>query len=66
MEESQRLNRKQDLVDRKIKKTIKEMTEEEWESTREQRVTNWRNFRNRTSIVGTKKSNNMIRKLNVK
>jgi hypothetical protein len=35
MEESQRLKRKQDLLDRKLKKTVKEMSEEEWEQTRD-------------------------------
>ena len=66
MEESQRMKRKQDLLERKLKKTVKEMSEEEWEESRDQRVQNWRSFSQKKGLIGTKKSNNMIRKVNVK
>lgn len=37
------------------------MTEEQWESTREERVNNWRKFSSKKSIIGTKNSNHQIK-----
>ncbi len=37
------------------------MTDEEWESTREARVGDWRNFSSKKHIIGTKSSSRMIK-----
>ena len=49
-----------------MKETIRQMTEEEWEKTREERVSNWRKFSSKKSILGTKSSNHQLKAPQIK
>ena len=49
-----------------MKEQIRQMTEEEWEKSRDERVQNWRNFASKKTVIGTKKSNKQIRAPQVK
>ncbi len=42
------------------------MTEEEWERSRDKRVSNWRDFSKKKFVVGSKKSDGAIRPPTVK
>ena len=44
-----------------MKDQIRQMTEEEWEKTREDRVKNWRQFAAKKHVIGTRTSNHQIR-----
>jgi DnaJ family protein C protein 8 len=65
-EESQRKRQHEEQEEKKIKEQIRQMTEEEWEKTREDRVKNWRNFASKKSVIGTRNSNHQIKAPQVK
>eukprot|EP01016_Furgasonia_blochmanni_P047808 TRINITY_DN705_c0_g2_i1.p1 TRINITY_DN705_c0_g2~~TRINITY_DN705_c0_g2_i1.p1 ORF type:complete len:220 (-),score=59.30 TRINITY_DN705_c0_g2_i1:755-1414(-) len=65
-EESQRQRQREEQEIKVMKEKIRQMTEEEWETSREQRVDNWRKFSSQKSVIGTKKSNKQIRAPQVK
>jgi DnaJ family protein C protein 8 len=54
------------LEEKRMKEQIRQMTEEEWEKTRDDRVQNWRNFSSKKTVIGTKKSSKQIRAPQVK
>lgn len=54
-------SKREELEEKRMKETIRQMTEEEWEKTREERVDNWRKFSSKKSIIGTKNSNHQIK-----
>lgn len=39
----------------------KVLTEDEWESSRDGRVSNWRNFSSKKAVIGSKKSDKSIK-----
>lgn len=49
-----------------MKEQIRQMSEEEWEKSRDERVSNWRCFASKKTVIGTKKSNKQIRAPQVK
>lgn len=62
LQESHKSRLRAEAEEKMRKEKIKQMTEEEWEKTRESRVDNWRKFsENKKSIIGTKKSSKEIR-----
>ena len=60
------LRQREELEEKKIKEQIRQLSEEEWEKTRDERVQNWRHFSSKKTVIGTKKSNKMIRAPQVK
>eukprot|EP00828_Plagiopyla_frontata_P027915 TRINITY_DN3619_c0_g1_i1.p2 TRINITY_DN3619_c0_g1~~TRINITY_DN3619_c0_g1_i1.p2 ORF type:complete len:152 (-),score=33.78 TRINITY_DN3619_c0_g1_i1:87-542(-) len=62
LEESQKQRKQEEAEERKLKEQYRQLSEEEWEKTRDQRVSNWRKFsKNSTTVIGTKKSRKEIR-----
>jgi len=49
-----------------MKEQIRQLSEEDWEKTRDERVQNWRSFASKKTVIGTKKSNKQIRAPQVK
>ena len=50
-----------DLETKKMVEQYKVLTEEEWERSRDKRVSNWREFSKKKYVVGSKKSDGAIR-----
>jgi DnaJ family protein C protein 8 len=46
---------------KKMVEQFKILTEEEWERSRDKRVSNWRDFSKKKYVVGSKKSDGAIR-----
>jgi len=65
-EESQKKRQHEEMEEKKIKEQIRQMTEEEWEKTREDRVKNWRDFAGKKCVIGTRNSNHQIKAPQVK
>ena len=51
----------EEMETKKIVEQFRVLTEEEWERSREQRVSNWRDFCSKKYVVGSKRSNGGIR-----
>jgi len=60
-EESQKKRQREEAEEKKMREQIRQMTEEEWEKTREDRVKNWREFAGKKSVIGTRNSNHQIK-----
>jgi hypothetical protein len=52
------------MESRRIKEHYRQLTEDEWESSRTERVSSWRDFtkkNDKSNMLGTKKSTGLIR-----
>jgi len=50
-----------EIETKKIIEQFRVLTEEEWERSRDKRVSNWRDFSKNKNVVGSRRSNGSIR-----
>jgi DnaJ family protein C protein 8 len=51
----------EELETKRMVEQYRILTEDEWERSREKRVSNWRNFSQRKFVIGTRRSDGGIR-----
>ena len=61
MQQSNHRRRMDEIETKKVIEQFRILTEEEWERSREKRVSNWRQFSNSKHVVGSRRSNGGIR-----
>ncbi|KAL4491774.1 hypothetical protein ABPG72_006029 [Tetrahymena utriculariae] len=61
LQASQIIAKQEEIEAKKMMEQYRVLNEEEWEATRETRVSNWRNFSSKKAVIGSKKSDKSIK-----